>query len=60
MTFKQIEKLLRKNGWTVKDISGSHYQFIHPKQQNKISVPNHSGDIPIGTVNKILKDAGLK
>ena len=25
-----------------------------------ISVPYHTKDIPIGTLNKILKDAGLK
>lgn len=26
----------------------------------KVTVPNHSGDIPKGTANSILKQAGLK
>jgi predicted RNA binding protein YcfA (HicA-like mRNA interferase family) len=39
--------------------SGSH--AIYKKEKNKlIVVPIHNRDIPSGTLNGILKDAGLK
>ena len=30
------------------------------KYHGSVPVPNHKGDIPKGTLNKILKEAGLK
>jgi predicted RNA binding protein YcfA (HicA-like mRNA interferase family) len=60
MTFREIDKLLKDNGWTreKKGNAGSH--IIYRKGQKKVPVPNHSGDIPKGTLNAILKQAGLK
>lgn len=60
MTFKEMEKLLKADGWTLKDTAGSHFQYIHPTKSGKVTVPNHKGDIPKGTANSILKQAGLK
>ena len=60
MTFNEIEKILKVDGWTLKSTVGSHYQYTHPKKSGKVTVPNHKGDIPKGTVNSILKQAGLK
>ena len=34
--------------------------MIRCKMTVKVTVPNHKGDIPIGTVRAILKQAGLK
>lgn len=51
MKFKELEKLLKKAGWTLYSTRGSHFYYVHPRQPNKVTVPNHKGDIPIGTVN---------
>ncbi|MDR3542839.1 MAG: type II toxin-antitoxin system HicA family toxin [Desulfosporosinus sp.] len=60
MTVRELLKLLNKNGWTVKDTKGSHIQLTHPTKLGKITVPNHKGDIPPGTLNSIWRQAGLK
>jgi predicted RNA binding protein YcfA (HicA-like mRNA interferase family) len=56
---KELIKLLKQNGFIFIRQSGSH--AIYKKPGNKmIVVPIHSKDIPIGTLNSILKDASLK
>ena len=60
MTFRELEKLLKKDGWKLKSVKGSHYHYIHPTKPGKVSVPKHKGDLKIGTVDNILKQAGLK
>ncbi len=54
-------KLLRKDGWTELPQKGtSHKQLKHPSKSGKVTVPHPKKDIPIGTLNAILKQAGLK
>ena len=60
MKVREVIKLLVKNGWYEKRQSGSHKQFAHPFRKGTVTIPVHSGDIPIGTLNSILKQAGLK
>ena len=60
MTFKEIEKQLLDDGWVLKSSVGSHFHYTHPTKGGKVTVPNHKGDIPKGTLNSILKQAGLK
>lgn len=60
MTSKEVITLLKKNGWYFKNQNGSHMHFIHNQKKGKVTVPNHSGDIPKGTLAKIFKQAGLK
>ncbi len=60
MTFKDVDKLLKADGWELRDIKGSHFQYTHPSKPGKVTVPNHKGDIPKGTANSILRQAGLK
>ena len=60
MTFKEMEKILKADGWEYKYTRGSHYYYEHPTKKGKIPVPHHAGDIPKGTANSILKQAGLK
>lgn len=59
MKFKELEKLLKKNGWYYADAVGSHYQYRHPTKKGKVTVPFHKSDLPIGTVRAILKQAGI-
>ncbi len=59
MTGKELVKLLKKNGWTIERIKGSH--FIMYKGPKAISIPVHSSkDLPKGILNKLLKESGLK
>ncbi|WP_075366542.1 type II toxin-antitoxin system HicA family toxin [Desulfosporosinus metallidurans] len=60
MTFREVLKILKQEGWIEKETKGSHIQLIHPTKSGKVTLPNHKGDIPIGTVNSIWKQAGLK
>ncbi len=60
MTPKELIKILKKDGWILKNQEGSHRHFVHPAKKGKIQVPYHNKDLRPGTLNKILKDAGLK
>ena len=60
MKVKELLKILKDDGWRVKTQKGSHQQMIHQEKPGKVTVPIHGGDIPIGTLNSILKQAGLK
>lgn len=60
MTFNELDRLLKADGWELKNVRGSHFQYIHLTKPGKVTVPSHKGDIPKGTANSILKQAGLK
>lgn len=53
-------RILSDDGWIRKDQKGSHLQLVHKYKKGKITVPVHGGEIPKGTLNAILKQAGLK
>ena len=60
MKVKELLKILKKDGWAEKEQKGSHLQLIHSVKKGKVTLPVHSGDIPKGTLNAIMKQAGLK
>ncbi|MBQ2010742.1 MAG: type II toxin-antitoxin system HicA family toxin [Selenomonadaceae bacterium] len=60
MRFREMEKILTADGWYLKKISGSHHQYKHPIKPGKVTIPRHIGDLDRGTVNSILRQAGLK
>ncbi len=58
---RELIKLLEENGWyEINKGKGSHRHFKHDDRANKITVPFHNKDLKTGTLNGILKDAGLK
>lgn len=59
MKFKDIEKILKKDGWILKGVKGSHFQYTHKFKIGKVTIPNHSGDIPKGTIKSIMKQARI-
>ena len=59
MKFREIEKILKDDGWYLKNVKGSHYQYVHPMKPGKISIPNHPGDLDPRTIKSIMKQAGL-
>jgi predicted RNA binding protein YcfA (HicA-like mRNA interferase family) len=60
MTFREIERIVKNDGWYLVKIHGSHYHYIHHAKSGKVTIPNHPGDVPKDVVNSILKQAGLK
>ena len=60
MTARQLLKVLMQDGWWEKSRKGSQIQLVHSVKKGKVTVPIHKGDIPIGTLRAILKQAGLK
>ena len=61
MTFKEITKILEKDGWYIKNINASHYQYIHPVKKGKVTVPRHGNkDLSVNTIKSIYKQAKLK
>ena len=60
MSVRELLKVLKQDGWIKKAQKGSHLQLDHPVKKGKVTVPVHGGDIPKGTLNAILKQAGLK
>jgi len=59
MTFREVENKLLADRWTLKNVKGSHYHYVHPVKTGKVTVPYHPGDIPPIIVKAIMKQAGL-
>ncbi len=55
-----MEKIILADGWEFKAQAGSHRHYFHPEKPGKVTIPFHNKDIPKGTENSILKQAGLK
>jgi predicted RNA binding protein YcfA (HicA-like mRNA interferase family) len=52
---------LEQNGWVEIRAKGSHRHFKHPKEPMVVTVPGNQGkELATGTLNAILKKAGLK
>jgi predicted RNA binding protein YcfA (HicA-like mRNA interferase family) len=61
MKVRDVIKLVENNGWRLVRTKGGHRQFHHPSKPGTVTVAGHpSLDIPPGTLNNILKQAGLK
>ncbi len=61
MKVKEVIKLLEEDGWYLARTRGSHRQLKHPKKPGTVTVSGKSSiDVPPGTLNSILKQAGLK
>ena len=53
-------KLLHLHGWQLQRIRSSHHIYAHPEKSEILTVPVHANqDLKIGTLSKLLKDAGL-
>ncbi len=60
MTFREIERIVKKDGWELKTVKGSHYHYKHPNKKGLVTIPYHTGDLSPKTIASILKQAGLK
>jgi predicted RNA binding protein YcfA (HicA-like mRNA interferase family) len=61
MKVRDILRILTEDGWTPVSQHGSHLQLRHPAKLGRVTVPGKAGDdLAAGTLNSILKQAGLK
>jgi len=60
ITSKKLIKLLKKNGFKIDRITGSHFIFYNSNNKKRIVVPFHNKDLPKGTLNSIIKQSGIE
>jgi predicted RNA binding protein YcfA (HicA-like mRNA interferase family) len=61
MKVREVIKLIEANGWFLVATRGSHRQYKHPNKPGRVTVAGKSSDdLASGTLNSILKQAGLK
>ena len=60
MKTQELVKILRKNGCYIKRNGSRHDIWYSELSQKEFTVPRHKAELPVGTLNNILKDAGLK
>ena len=58
---KELLAMIEKDGWYQVRQRGSHRQYYHPSKPGTVTVAGKlSADVPPGTLNSVLKQAGLK
>jgi predicted RNA binding protein YcfA (HicA-like mRNA interferase family) len=58
---REILAMLEADGWYTVAVRGSHRQFKHASKSGRVTVAGKpSDDVAPGTLNSILKQAGLK
>ena len=61
MKVSELLSLIEKDGWLIVRHRGSHRQFHHSNKSGTVTVAGKpSIDVPPGTLNSVLKQAGLK
>jgi predicted RNA binding protein YcfA (HicA-like mRNA interferase family) len=61
MKVREVIKLIEEDGWFLVATRGSHRQYKHSTKAGRVTVAGKpSDDLAPGTLNSILKQAGLK
>ena len=61
MKVKEAISRVEADGWYLARTRGSHRQYKHDQKPGLVTIPGKpSDDLPAGTANSILKQAGLK
>ena len=61
MKVREVIRLIEAAGWYQVRQRGSHRQFHHKDRSGTVTIAGVLGiDIPPGTMNSILKQAGIK
>lgn len=57
---KELIKMLKKEGWVLDRVRGSHNQFKHPIKKGIVTVQHPVKDLSLFVVKSIFKQAGWK
>ena len=63
MKYRDLVQRIEAAGWRLERTVGSHMQFRHPTRSGTVTVAaggKMGRDVPIGTMNSVLRQAGLK
>lgn len=62
MKYKEVVKIIEEDGWFEVRQKGSHRAYKHNLKVGIVTIAYHrmSDEVPRGTLNSILKQAGLK
>jgi len=61
MKIRDVIRLVEDDGWFHVRTRGSHRHYKHATKPGLVTIAGHPGvDMPKGTLNSILKQAGLK
>ena len=61
MKVRELIARIESDGWVLVRTKGSHRQFQHPSKPGTVTVAGKPGvDVPPGTLNGVLKQAGVK
>ena len=61
MKVREVLRLIESDGWFLVRTTGSHRQFHHPTKPGTVTVAGQPHKtVPSGTLNSILRQAGLK
>lgn len=61
--YRQLLRMRNDDGWRHERTTGSHMMHVHPTKPGPIVVPaggKEGQDMPRGTLNSILKQAGIR
>ena len=58
--YREIIRKLKKRGFEFdRQAAGSHEIWFNPTTGRYTTIPNHSGDMPEGTLRAILRQTGI-
>jgi predicted RNA binding protein YcfA (HicA-like mRNA interferase family) len=61
MKVREVIRLIERDGWFPVATRGSHRQYKHPVKPGRVTIAGKaSDDMAPGTLNSVLKQAGLK
>ena len=61
MKVRKVIQVIENDGWYLARTKGSHRQYKHNEKSGLVTIPGKlSDDLAPGTLNSILKQAGLK
>lgn len=60
MRSREMIRMIEEDGWYLVAVKGSHHQYKHPSKPGRVTIKHPDSDLPKGTINSILKPAGLK
>lgn len=61
MKIRHVLRVLRRDGWVIVRIRGSHRQLQHPTKRGTVTVSGHpTAEVARGTLKSIVRQAGIE